>query len=271
MTVQGFSANQMDFDQVRMTQKTDKLERMLEGKASGPGGKDEETWKAAREFESFFLYYMIKVMRETVQESDLFGDRKAEKIYRSMQDEKMADSLADRGGIGLAEMIYKKLRQESSAHSLPGAGGFESWNISEHGENGKPERVPAMTGEMTSGFGRRWDPITGERGWHNGVDLAMALGAPVRAAEKGEVVFSGRMKGYGNVVVLKHPGNLETVYAHNQSNEFQVGKEVQRGEIIARVGESGRATGPHLHFEVRKNGISVDPRRFVRIMEVEKL
>ncbi len=92
------------------------------------------------------------------------------------------------------------------------------------------------------------------------MDLPAPKGTSIRAAAGGRVVYSGQgMRGYGKVVVLKHSEDLSTVYAHNSANLVRMGDLVKRGQVIARVGETGWATGPHLHFELRKRGVPEDP------------
>ena len=113
-------------------------------------------------------------------------------------------------------------------------------------------------GVLISGFGER------ERDKHEGIDLAAPEGTPVRAAEQGTVLFSGVQKGYGKLVLVAHAGDLVTVYAHNEVNLVKTGERVQRGEQIARVGHTGNATGPHLHFEVRVGTRPHDPLGFLR-------
>lgn len=109
---------------------------------------------------------------------------------------------------------------------------------------------------VLSPFGVRW---RGGPDLHRGVDLEAALGTDVRAMAGGRVRFSGTMRGYGTVVWLDHGRDILSVYAHLSVALVEVGREVQRGEVIARSGQSGDATGPHLHFEVWKRGREVDP------------
>jgi lipoprotein NlpD len=113
-------------------------------------------------------------------------------------------------------------------------------------------------GVLISGFGER------DRDKHEGIDLASPEGTPVRAAERGTVLFAGEQRGYGNLVLLEHAGGLVTVYAHNAKNLVKKGERVARGEQIARVGHTGNATGPHLHFEVRVSARPHDPLGFLR-------
>jgi lipoprotein NlpD len=115
-----------------------------------------------------------------------------------------------------------------------------------------------VRGVLISGFGDR------DREHHDGVDLACPEGTPVFAAGAGEVLFAGEQRGYGNLVLVGHAHGLVTVYAHNSENLVVQGDRVLRGEPIARVGRSGNATGPHLHFEVRVGTRARDPLGFLR-------
>ena len=100
---------------------------------------------------------------------------------------------------------------------------------------------------------------------HDGIDIAGKKGTKIRAAEAGRVVHSDdSLAGYGHMVILKHAGVYSTVYAHNRRNLVKVGQFVQRGEVIAELGDSGRTTAPHLHFEVRRDGRPADPLDFLR-------
>ena len=100
---------------------------------------------------------------------------------------------------------------------------------------------------------------------HQGIDISSPLGTPIRAANPGRVIYSNNtIKGYGNLIILRHSEELVTVYAHNQVNLVEEGIWVEKGQIIGRVGQSGRATGPHLHFEIRKNNKAVDPMLFLK-------
>ncbi|MGD0919167.1 MAG: LysM peptidoglycan-binding domain-containing M23 family metallopeptidase, partial [Thermodesulfobacteriota bacterium] len=95
---------------------------------------------------------------------------------------------------------------------------------------------------------------------HQGIDIASPLGTPIKASYAGRVVYSNNtIKGYGNLIILRHSEEFVTVYAHNQTNLVEEGAWVEKGQIIGKVGQTGRATGPHLHFEIRKNNKAVDP------------
>jgi murein DD-endopeptidase MepM/ murein hydrolase activator NlpD len=98
---------------------------------------------------------------------------------------------------------------------------------------------------------------------HDGVDIVAGTGTAVRAADDGSVIFVGHLRGYGNAVILRHSGGYVTVYGHNQRNLVRYGAEVARGQLIAELGSTGRATGPNLHFEVRFQGQPVNPLAYL--------
>ena len=98
---------------------------------------------------------------------------------------------------------------------------------------------------------------------HDGIDIPAVTGTSIIASREGVVSFSGRMRGYGRVVIIKHSDNYHTVYAHNNRNYVSKGQKVSRGEVIAKVGSSGRSSGPHLHFEIRRNNRVRNPARYL--------
>ena len=114
-----------------------------------------------------------------------------------------------------------------------------------------------VRGVLYSRFGPR------DRDFHDGIDIACPEGTPVAAARAGKVVFAGEQRGYGNIVLVRHDDGLVTVYAHNAANEVREGDAVAAGQEIARVGRTGRTTGPHLHFEVRENAKPHDPLAYL--------
>ena len=120
-----------------------------------------------------------------------------------------------------------------------------------------------VRGWVTSDFSVRLDPYTGERVMHEGIDVASQLGTPVRAPADGTVVFSGLEGGYGHVLVIDHGYGLKTRYGHLSRVDVKVGEKVKRGQFVAAVGNTGRSTGPHLHYEVRVNGVADNPRKFI--------
>jgi murein DD-endopeptidase MepM/ murein hydrolase activator NlpD len=127
--------------------------------------------------------------------------------------------------------------------------------------------VPSMwpvRGPITSRFGTRRDPWDDEPSHHFGIDIKARHGFPVTASGDGRVIFAGRDSGYGRLVIVDHGGDIDTFYAHLSAIYVQEGQTIRRGEPIGAVGSSGRATGTHLHYEVRVAGSPVDPRRYLR-------
>ena len=127
-----------------------------------------------------------------------------------------------------------------------------------------PQGRPVKSGWMSSYFGRRTDPFTGKQANHRGVDFAGKQGAEIMAVADGVVTWSADRYGFGNLVEINHGNGYATRYAHNSENLVAVGDEVRKGQTVALMGRTGRATGPNLHFEVLKNGQRVNPVTFIR-------
>ena len=148
------------------------------------------------------------------------------------------DALEEQSAV-LAERIRQAQQQSSAVPVVVSSGsGVLGWPVS---------------GPVTSGFGLRWGRM------HEGIDIAVAEGTPVRAAGAGTVIYAGWMGGYGNLVVVDHGNGLSTAYAHNSSLGVGVGQSVTAGQVVSYSGNTGNSTGPHVHFEVRVNGSAVDP------------
>lgn len=123
-----------------------------------------------------------------------------------------------------------------------------------------PSRIfawPVEQGQISSGFGMRNGSM------HDGVDIAAPVGTPVHAAEGGTVIYSGRLRGYGNVIILRHDDHYVTVYGHNSQNLVREGDSIARGQVIGNIGDSGRTTGANLHFEVRRDNIARNPLAYL--------
>ena len=127
-----------------------------------------------------------------------------------------------------------------------------------------PAGMPVAYGYIASGFGTRTDPISGRKAVHLGVDFDVPMGSDVLADAEGVVTYSGIRNGYGNVVEIDHGNGYMTRYAHNSRNVVEVGSRVRIGQVVAKVGSSGRSTGPHCHFEVWLHGRPVNPTAYVR-------
>jgi len=121
---------------------------------------------------------------------------------------------------------------------------------------GEPLLWP-VSGSINSGYGPRGSSF------HDGIDIAAPEGTPIQAIEHGEVIYSDQLRGYGNIVIVRHQGGITSVYAHNQINLVREGQQVSKGEVIAKVGSTGQVTGPHLHLEIRKNNAAQDPLRYL--------
>ncbi len=119
---------------------------------------------------------------------------------------------------------------------------------------------PVPGGVLSSPFGMRNGVM------HDGVDIAAPTGTPIRAADRGLVIFAGKLRGYGNVVILRHDDHFVTIYGHNLVNSVREGDRVGRGQIIAEVGRTGRTTGPNLHFEVRRDNLARNPLNYLLVV-----
>ena len=126
-----------------------------------------------------------------------------------------------------------------------------------------PSIRPSLSPWLSSSYGRRLDPITQRWMMHKGLDLAGSIGMPIFAPADGKVIWTGWRGGYGKTVVIDHGYGLQTHFAHLDAYHVDAGERVRRGDVIARMGNSGRSTGPHLHYEVRREGQPVDPRDFI--------
>ena len=134
-----------------------------------------------------------------------------------------------------------------------------------------PTTMPVATGYYSSNYGYRIDPITGRSTFHTGVDIIAVPGTPVVAAAGGVIAAVERQTEYGNIVDIDHDNGLTSRYAHLSKSLVRVGDVVLKGQLIAQVGNTGRTTGPHLHFEVREKGIPLNPNKFLALGKNELL
>jgi murein DD-endopeptidase MepM/ murein hydrolase activator NlpD len=173
------------------------------------------------------------------------------KVYKSLQqrrkeyEERVAE--LEKSSKELEVMILKKIAARKGS-KVYGSGTLD-WPVQ---------------GRITSGFGYRRHPLWGGRHFHTGVDLAAKFGSPIKAADSGEVIFSGWWDGYGKAIVVDHGRMTTTVYAHLSRIYKKVGAVVAKGQVIGLAGSTGYSTGPHLHFEVRKNGKPINPMKFLK-------
>ena len=139
---------------------------------------------------------------------------------------------------------------------------MESMLIDRTIQNQIPSVAPTKDGWISSTYGKRFDPLSGKIQFHHGVDFAGRKGSSIEAVASGLVTWSGYRYGYGNMVEINHGNGYQTRYAHHKKNLVVVGQKVDKGQVIALMGDSGRATGPHVHFEVVKNGTPINPIKY---------
>jgi len=239
--------------------------------------RNKELKKACREFESVFTYELLKSMRKTVDKCDLFSGGEGEEIYESLLDQELSKKMTGYGSNSLAEVLYRQLSRIDSS-SQAGQAAYSKIDPSSqagqavHSET-KPESDVSSTEDsqpdwplksvISSKFGWRKDPFTSENRFHSGIDIAAEKGTEIKAAMSGKVIMSCNLEDYGNVVAVDHGQGLVTLYAHNEKNLVSVGDQVEKGSLVAMVGSTGRSTGAHLHFEVRKDGTKIDPVEFL--------
>jgi murein DD-endopeptidase MepM/ murein hydrolase activator NlpD len=220
--------------------------------------------RLASEFESMLLGQVLREMRRTAQ-WDEGGDAAATETQSlfEMLDAELAIQMSRAQGFGLARQLLEAFdRLEPGAGAALPAGRAE--DLTGAADAG-PEAGASMHGwldgaTVTSAFGWRADPLTGDARFHRGVDLRAAYGQDVAAAAGGRVIFSGPDGGYGTTVLIAHPDGTRTRYAHLSAALVREGDQVGAGALIGRAGSTGRATGPHLHFEVLDaGGRPIDP------------
>jgi murein DD-endopeptidase MepM/ murein hydrolase activator NlpD len=219
--------------------------------SSAAAPADSRLHDASRQLESILL-------RQIIETSGVFkgGEGAGSAVRAGIFAEALADAVAGAGGIGLAGQVERSLggSPPPPAGPAPAPG---------------PRALRAFAlptpGRVSSAFGARLDPFTGAEADHRGLDVAAAEGSPIRAPLAGVVVRAGPRGGYGNAVEIDHGNGVVTLYGHASEVGVAPGEQVVAGQQIARVGHSGRATGPHLHFEVRVGGRPVDPARVLKV------
>ena len=212
--------------------------------------------EASQGLEAYFVRWIFSQLRNT--STDPLSSGMAGSTFREMLDDKLADNIAEAGGMGISTVIEAQLSASVEAtaavpmHRPLGSRPYQSSG------DGVLSFVPVVGGK-SSGYGERKDPIEGDVRFHAGVDIGAKTGTPVYAAGKGKVSFAGVAGGYGNLVMVDHGNGLQTRYAHLSKIEVKVGEVLEPGVLLGEVGSTGRSTGPHLHFEVRRDGKAVSP------------
>jgi murein DD-endopeptidase MepM/ murein hydrolase activator NlpD len=249
----------------------------------------------AQEFEAMLMLQMVRQMRQSISFDDQKEEGFGNETMTDTFDVELSRYLAQSGGVGLGKMVQDQLLKQLQTTSgtalgaTPDASGDDDTAAAASTRSAAATAGPSalvaaaqaaasaraaaasarsgattalsmpLDSETTSAYGWRKDPLGQGRRFHGGVDLRAAYGTEVPAAAAGEVTFAGDQGGYGTMVVVRHEDGFETRYAHLSSLEVQSGDRVEAGQSVGRVGNSGRSTGPHLHFEVRRNGQQIDP------------
>ncbi|MBX7079747.1 MAG: peptidoglycan DD-metalloendopeptidase family protein [Nannocystaceae bacterium] len=270
---------------------TDVALAQRERPATGDG--DGEAAALAKQFETLLLGELVKAMRASSAIGGEGDDAFAKGTYQEMFDQSLVDAAA--GGLGLQDALVRQLAGTpgdggdtllsgsrplasalpprpsapaiAGAPSLPRGRAAPAWDDSLgttfDGGVPTPGVFPVDGGVPSSGYGWRTHPIHGDRRFHAGLDIAAPQGREIRAVQRGEVITAERHKGYGNMVEIRHPDGVVTRYAHASKLYVREGDLVDVGETIADVGSTGQSTGPHLHFEARRDGHAIDPQRYL--------
>jgi murein DD-endopeptidase MepM/ murein hydrolase activator NlpD len=256
-----YQLNRLDLDLTSFKNKIDAARN-----ADGSSAPD-ELRDVTQQFEALFVGYMLKVMRSTVNAEDAENSSLGKDIYTEMFDNEIASNISRTHSLGISDLLYRQLEQlqhereknksVAPAEALPQNEPTPMLTAPEaHVDQAKPVSV-------TSPYGMRNDPFDGVPRFHGGVDLAAPAGMPFKAVDGGTVVHAGPLGTYGNTIIVEHPNGDRTLYAHASSILVRTGDSLGAEQVIGTVGRSGRATGPHLHFEVRRQGQNIDPNPFL--------
>ncbi len=227
---------------------------------------------ATRQFEVLLARELLRAMRATVDDDGPgTGSAFGRDTLHAMFDDRLADGVA--GHLGLARAVARQLEPGATPAApvispvrltppAPRPHGRLAVGAAAFAGPG----LPPADGPVSSPFGRRVHPVTGTPSFHEGLDIAAPLGSEIRAVRAGTVVHAGPMGSYGLTVEIDHGDGLRTRYAHASRLHVRRGQRVDAGEAVADVGATGRATGPHLHLEVRRHGRAIDPAPVLRAL-----
>lgn len=248
----------------------------------------EAVFKAAQEFESYMMSFMFRQMQKSVPKSEFLGGGNTQDMFMGLYIDEVSKR-AQSGNRGLAQMItqqyakqmgevghqeIKTLEQTQKEPSLSLTDQLDSFSKDDQDlihfgrvMHDLDQMIGKLEKHKTSDFGMRMHPIAKKERFHHGIDFGLAEGTPVEAPSSGRVVFAGTKGGYGNTVIVDHGNKITTLYAHLSEIQVSEGDQIDRNHQLGRVGTTGVSTGPHLHFEVRKDGKPLDP---VHLKETEK-
>jgi murein DD-endopeptidase MepM/ murein hydrolase activator NlpD len=224
-----------------------------------PPGHADTVRLLAQQFESLLLGQMLRDMQSETQraEGGAFGGPLTDTIYGEL-----ANALVRAGGIGLATSLEDAMARTTPGGDPAGAATVGLPDLRQHSPwlpSGPIMVSPLDPDRVSSAYGQRSDPLTGATRVHHGVDIPLATGEDVRSLKGGTVVESQERGGYGQTIVVDHGDGLTTRYAHLSARHVGAGDRVAAGQVLGLAGQTGRATGPHLHLEVRMDGASIDP------------
>jgi murein DD-endopeptidase MepM/ murein hydrolase activator NlpD len=221
------------------------------------------------------MHQLFKSMRATIpkEEGSLSDAGMGGEMFTDMLDQEYAKNAAETGGIGLADIVAEQFgvpREGQRASQAPAGAAptvppmhqAVSRALRAYGAQSTSAglTMPVQGGVVSSEYGLRKLADDAAPRMHDGLDIAAAMGTPIQASLGGTVAHAGWIKGYGNSVILDHGDGTTTLYGHASELLVKAGEKVARGSEIAKVGSTGHSTGPHLHFEVRRAGRTVDPR-----------
>jgi len=236
-----------------------KLRQLADATGDRAADKD-AVRRLAQEFEAMLMTQMLREMRRSMLDEDEESEGFGSAALTDTGDVELGRALSATGGFGLTEALLSVFERQVVT---PGAGDVQPCTqpvVAVPAPTESAPTSPVASAPVNSRFGWRRDPITGSPKFHNGVDIAAAYGSNVEAAGGGRVVFSGVQGTYGQTILIDHDNGRQTRYAHLSERLVQAGDAVQGGQVVGRIGSSGRSTGPHLHFEVLVNGTPVDPQ-----------
>jgi murein DD-endopeptidase MepM/ murein hydrolase activator NlpD len=246
---------------------------------AGTGSREEKIKRIAIQFEEMLINTLLKEAFKEEKNDDEEGTSLTSGSYKDLSTMFLSQYIADNGGLGYREVIERQLKEAygdnvgttketTSASASQPVTGVTGAPGEPAGRTAPTVKKPAseplkvtqpVSGPVSSEYGWRRDPIDGKTRFHAGIDYEVRSRTPVKSVMEGEVVFSGWEKGYGNLVEIEHPNGYRSRYGHNAALLVKKGDHVESGDVISLSGSSGRSTGPHLHFELRKGEFSLDP------------
>ncbi len=237
---------------------------MIEKINTQPLNTSQDVKDISKKIETIFLTELLKIMFANTS----FSEGRTTSTYMTAIIPQVAEMMSERN-IGIGRFLTENanflnsVSKNQKIELKPALDNQEEQKISN-----LPDKISLpVYGKITSSFGLRIDPIDGKLRHHNGIDIAVPEGTAIKPVLSGKVVYSGHSNGYGNCVIVEHDNGIQTIYAHNSKNLVKVGDTVTSNTVIALSGSTGRTTGPHLHFEVRKDGKPVNPVAMLNSLE----